>query len=34
MGAELARCLGDDGRLDRARWDTARAAFAEHVVED
>jgi hypothetical protein len=31
-GAVIA--VGPDGRIDTARWDTARATFASHVVDD
>jgi protoporphyrinogen oxidase len=34
MGHAVAGCLGDDGRVDTAAWRLARAAFADHVVED
>lgn len=34
MGTAIAGCLGADGTFDRRRWASARAAFAEHVVED
>jgi protoporphyrinogen oxidase len=34
MGWAAAAAVGADGRIDPARWDAARAAFASHVVED
>jgi protoporphyrinogen oxidase len=34
MGWAAADAIGADGRVDPARWDAARAAFREHVVED
>jgi protoporphyrinogen oxidase len=34
MGRAAAACLGPDGTLDAARWQTARAAFRGFVVED
>jgi protoporphyrinogen oxidase len=34
MGHAAAACLDRHGRVDRVAWQAARAAFAEHVVED
>lgn len=34
MAYALNECLGDNGELDRKRWDTHRQEFQKHVVED
>jgi protoporphyrinogen oxidase len=34
MGMAVADAVGDDGTVDRARWQGARRTFFDHVVED
>jgi protoporphyrinogen oxidase len=34
MGHAVAGCLDSGGHIDTEMWQAARAAFAEHVVED
>jgi hypothetical protein len=34
MGHAVAQCLDRHGAVDRSAWRAARAAFADHVVED
>lgn len=34
MGSDAARCVRDDGTVDRAAWTRCREAFRAHVVED
>jgi protoporphyrinogen oxidase len=34
MAQAAARCLRDDGQIDRKEWQRERAVFATHVVED
>jgi protoporphyrinogen oxidase len=34
MGYAASKCLGDDGVLDKNRWESYRKMFESHVVED